>query len=987
MFNKMKIKWKLLSIILILTLIPLTVVSTMSYVKAQEALTVKSFEQLTSLREVKKGQIEAYFSERNGDLEFLSHSMESVDGLTAFSEAYASPGGTGGSQYRTAENTYGVLFTEYMSLYGYYDVFLINMDGDVVYTVTKEADFATNLLNGKYSDSGLADSFRNSSQGLNIVDFTYYEPSGEPASFVAAPIKNERGTQIGTLAFQLSLDQINGIMQERSGLGDTGETYLVGSDLLMRSDSRFATGGSTVLTEKIDTEGARDAVAGITGEKRILDYRENPVFSSYTPLNIQGLNWIMIAEIDEAEVNIPVVQMRNLAIMITLITAAVIIGVSLFFANLIAKPISKMTDAAQKLAIGDTDVDVSVRTKDEIGLLSDSFKLMIENIKNQSNAIQMVSAGDLSFDLEPKSEMDMVSISLNDVRVKIEGFIEQSIQLSDTIERGRLTERLNSDGYEGCWGDLLDNVNHLSDILEGHIRKVPAIMMAVDTDFNVQYMNDAALKTVGMNMNQAIGSKCYDLFKTEDCGTSKCVCERAIKDGQNSKSQTVARPNGAELEIDYEGMPIIDSKGKILGAIELVVDQTEIKRAARIQEKQSEFQSAEVGKLIGNLEDLANGKLEIYTSVAKSDEDTSEIASNFGNIYSSLTNMVDSIKSYISEASDVLTEMSQKNLDVEITREYKGDFVEMKESINEIVESFNTMLSEINTSAMQVAGGATQVSQSAQELSQGSTEQASSIDEITSSMARVAEQTRTNADNANRANSLSRDVESNATRGNDQMKEMLTAMGDINDASSNIANIIKVIDEIAFQTNILALNAAVEAARAGEHGKGFAVVAEEVRNLAARSANAAKETTGLIEDSISKVQAGTEIAKETSGALDSIVTGIADATNLVSEIANASNDQAAAITQIDEGINQVSIVTQGNAATSEESAAASEEMSAQAETLQELIGSFKLRGRSGHAGGGLQNKPKTRSKKRSQKRSQEVEVMNIHLDDEDFGKY
>jgi methyl-accepting chemotaxis protein len=262
------------------------------------------------------------------------------------------------------------------------------------------------------------------------------------------------------------------------------------------------------------------------------------------------------------------------------------------------------------------------------------------------------------------------------------------------------------------------------------------------------------------------------------------------------------------------------------------------------------------------LDEISKGNLKVYVK--------GNYQGDHAKIKDSLNDTVKSLSTYITEISTVLTEMANGNLVVGINSDYRGDFEEIKTSLNNIVKSFNDVLNDIKIAASQVASGSRQVSDSAQYLSEGSTEQASSIEELTASIEQISSQTQQNAENANQANNLAELAKTNAIQGNSQMKEMLKAMGEIDESSNKISKIIKVIDEIAFQTNILALNAAVEAARAGQHGKGFAVVAEEVRSLAARSANAAKETTEMIEDSLKIVDNGTHIANNTAAALSNI---------------------------------------------------------------------------------------------------------------------
>ena len=282
--------------------------------------------------------------------------------------------------------------------------------------------------------------------------------------------------------------------------------------------------------------------------------------------------------------------------------------------------------------------------------------------------------------------------------------------------------------------------------------------------------------------------------------------------------------------------------------------------------------------------------------------------------------------------------------DGDLTREVQiaSDKDTLGQSLGRMHGNLSRVLYQVQKSSVLVAHNANQVSQTSTALADGSTQQASVLEQVSASMQEIAAQTQRNAGHALKANELATQSRQAAERGDGQMQEMIQAMGDISAASQNISKIIKVIDEIAFQTNLLALNAAVEAARAGIHGKGFAVVAEEVRNLAARSAKAAKETSELIASSVAKTDNGSRIADRTAKALREIVDGITQASGLVAEIASASRDQAQGIAQINQGLAQVDQVNQQASARTEESAGTAAELAAQANHLRELLSSFKL---------------------------------------------
>ncbi len=305
-------------------------------------------------------------------------------------------------------------------------------------------------------------------------------------------------------------------------------------------------------------------------------------------------------------------------------------------------------------------------------------------------------------------------------------------------------------------------------------------------------------------------------------------------------------------------------------------------------------------------------------------------------VYKSLQEMVEALKAKVMIAEQI----AQGNLTVQPQLVSEEDA--LGHAFAQMIGDLNEILSNVAAAAAQVAEGSGQISGASQSLSQGAASQAASVEEISATMTSIKQQTEQNAENAQMAQELSQTSRQQAELGNQQMQDMLSAMGEINQSSENISKIIKSIDEIAFQTNLLAINAAVEAARAGSTGKGFAVVAEEVRNLAQRSADAAKESTSIIEDSLHKVEMGSNTSQETASALNEIVDNVNKFTDLVSEISDASVQQTSGIREVSEGLSQLSEITQNNAQIAEETAAASQEQAAQSKLMKSLISRFQL---------------------------------------------
>lgn len=344
--------------------------------------------------------------------------------------------------------------------------------------------------------------------------------------------------------------------------------------------------------------------------------------------------------------------------------------------------------------------------------------------------------------------------------------------------------------------------------------------------------------------------------------------------------------------------------------------------------------SAPIGTCVDRLKLLAQGDLKSETPTIKSNDETEILLESLGSTIENLNHI-------ISDISFQLAELSTGNFAITIDTQYEGDFEQISESFKLIVDALRNAMRDIDHNAQQVASGSEELSKASQSLAEGAMDQASAIEELTATITEISSKIQNNANNAELAKNMVIDVNVEMNQSNKHMDKMIIAMNRIKDASNEIANIIKSIEDIATQTNLLSLNAAIEAARAGEAGKGFSVVADEVRKLAEESSEAAKNTNQLIQNAIMAVEDGTELVRITAQSLESVVVSAGRVNGAISEIVEASNEQAASTAQITEGINQIASVIEMNSATAQESAASSEELSSESALLKGMLEKFK----------------------------------------------
>ncbi|KPN63206.1 hypothetical protein AKJ29_10940 [Aliiroseovarius crassostreae] len=842
-------------------------------------------------------------------------------------------------------------FRAMLETYGYHDVFLVDLEGNVIYSVKKEEDFATNLQTGKFRESGLARVYQQvmklEAGETAFEDFSPYAPSaGGAAAFIAHPIFDRQGGRVGALVYQISDSLISGIANAPTGLGQTGRVYFVGGDHLNRSgvDDTQGDGSGPNGLERIETLAVQMALAGETGSLETQGHGGERVLVAFGPLNALGKNWAVIAEQDMSEVMSGVRDLLNMLVLNGLIVTALVSVVALWFSRSLVNPLAKVTRSMVEIGKKNYKVKVDGTERgDEIGEISKSLEQFRQSLleaeetarenefrgaafSSSSAAIMMVN-NDL--DILHMNEAGMALLQKHEARLRecAPDFTAKDIigKNADLFHPPALRERvrnllLQEENLPYRATISVTNLRLNLDINRVHGPDGNPIGYVVEwVDVTEDFMNTALLSSIDSNQVKiefapdGVATKSNNLFrKILGAGTKldDLTLEGLLKEQKMEQDKVddilasihrgesvfgrydLASSEGGRVTFEGGITPVICDKGDLLNIVLIATDVTETRREIEA----SEVRRAEM-----------------------------EAAQN---------RVVDALR-------DGLSRLSDGDLTTEITDAFSENYEQLRHDFNRAVDNLLTAMRGVVENAEMIQGEASEISNAADDLSQRTERQAATLEETATALDELTSSVRSAADGAAHANEVVESARKNAEVSGEVVREAVEAMGEIETSSLQISKITGVIDDIAFQTNLLALNAGVEAARAGEAGRGFAVVASEVRALAQRSSDAAREINELISASGSQVKRGVHLVDQAGEALVGIVESVSEISRNVGEIAISAREQSAGLAEINEAVNQLDQVTQQNAAMFEQTTAASHSLTCEAQTLTSTMSRFK----------------------------------------------
>jgi len=620
---------------------------------------------------------------------------------------------------------------------------------------------------------------------------------------------------------------------------------------------------------------------------------------------------------------------NQMTLTFTLIAIAMGLFFSWFIARSISNPVSKIVSFIDRVRSGEV-LTLDIDSKDEIGIMSDGLNQMVTETQKLVSNLENIPTPIMEIDREynviymNKAGRDIVNLPMSDIKGKkcYSFFKTGHCQTSD------------------CCCHKAMNM--------GQVNTADTIADPTGLDIPIRYTG-APVKDLNGNIVGAI-EFILNVEGEREINNAIIKMINGINEGDFTMRGDASQFTGNYAELVTNVNNIVDAFVTPLKRIQeyvAMISRGEIPEPITEQAK-GDFEIlnnnlnmciSAVNRLVKDAKQLVQASLEGQLDTRA---DVSQHQGDFAEVVKGINDTLDAILLPIKEAQDILENISSGNLKKFVAGEYKGDHSIIKNAINNTLSSLNEILNQVGDVSENVAASATQLTSASHNLSEGAQQQAASVEEITASVHQTDQQIKQNADNANAANQLVSETNEAATTGQNEMQQLSKAMEEIFEASQNISKIIKVIDEIAFQTNILALNAAVEAARAGQHGKGFAVVAQEVRNLAGRSAQAAKETAEMIEGSNKKVNEGVDFAGRTEEALKKIVENVLKVKDLVAEIATASKEQTQAMGQINEGMGQINTAVQNISSQSEETASAATQLTSQSDDLKSQLTKFQL---------------------------------------------